>query len=63
MVVKVVNVHPDVTMVASGQRQVELPTSWFPSRPKPGQTWEVMFNRRLHEHEKIERLNELISSG
>ncbi len=60
MTVNVVTVHPEVTIVKSDTRQFELPTKAFPTRPAPGQTWEIHLNPVLHESDQRNQLNQYL---
>ncbi len=57
MIVEVVTVHPSVTIVRHGDRQTEIPTTWFPKPPKTGQHWELRLDHQPTESERLAVLN------
>lgn len=57
MTFRVVAVHPAVTMVQTDDRQVELPTAWFPRPPKVGQEWEIKLDHLPTDQEQLAQLN------
>lgn len=63
MKLTVIAAHPNVTMVESEHQRIEVPTDWFQTRPRTGQTWKIHLEHELSDHEKIERLNAFLGQA
>lgn len=57
MIVRVVTVHPSVTIVRHDEQQLEIPTDWFPTPPVVGQEWELDLHHQTTDHERLATLN------
>lgn len=60
MVVKIIAVHPTVTMVRTDEGQTELPTGWFPTMPVVGQSWTIDLDHQPTDTEKLDQLNDYL---
>ena len=61
MLVEILVVHPTVTIVQAGPDRQEVPTSWFPVLPKPGQRWELNFKPVKTTADQYALLNQYLS--
>lgn len=57
MTITIIAVHPSVTIVRDGDRQLELPVAWFPTPPQVGQEWTLDLHRQPTETEQLQQLN------
>lgn len=61
MTVEVVSALPSITVVRAGDRQLELPTEFFPEPPRPGQTWKIALTHLPTNAEQLEELNDYLN--
>ncbi len=61
MIVRVVTVHPSVTVVTADGRDFEVPTASFPTTPTPGQSWALTLVHQPSLAEQHEKLNDLLN--
>ncbi|GEM_PF-2946464 len=63
MIVKIVTVHPSVTVVSGADRQFEIPTESFSTPPQVGQTWNLSLTHLPSSAEQVAKLNDYLTSA
>lgn len=56
----IVAVHPAVVIFEAEGKKIEIPVSWFPASPKPGQTWELNLLHQPTDRDRVATLNEYL---